>query len=106
MRIILTTLTLGSLGAAAGWAADAKAGEAVYDRSCKSCHGADGAPSPAIAKAMNVQMRDLKSPEVQAKSDADLKKAVTDGQGKMRPIPLVSGAALDNVIAYVRSLKK
>jgi len=55
---------------------------------------------------MNVQMRDLKSPEVQSKSDADLKKVVTDGQGKMRPIPSVSGAALDNAIAYVRSLKK
>jgi hypothetical protein len=35
-----------------------------------------------------------------------LKKVVTDGQGKMRPIASVTGAALDNVIAYVRSLKK
>ena len=106
MRIILTTLTLAGLAAAPVSAADAKAGQAVYDRSCRSCHGADGAPNPAIAKAMNVQMRDLKSPEVQSKSDADLKKAITDGQGKMRPIPSVSGAAVDNVIAYVRSLKK
>jgi len=65
-----------------------------------------GAPNPAIAKAMKVQMLDLKSPEVQAKSDADLKKPVTDGHGRMRPISSVSGAALDNVIAYVRSLKK
>ena len=106
MRIILTTVTLAGLAAAAGWAADAKAGQAVYDRSCRSCHGADGAPNPAIAKAMNVQMLDLKSSEVQSKSDADLKKAVTDGQGKMRPIPSVTGAALDNVTAYIRSLKK
>ena len=106
MRIILITLTLAGLAAAPVSAADAKAGQAVYDRSCRSCHGADGAPNPAIAKAMNVQMRDLKSPEVQSKSDADLKKAITDGQGKMRPIPSVSGAAVDNVIAYVRSLKK
>jgi mono/diheme cytochrome c family protein len=107
MRMILTTLTLAGLAAAAGWAAaDAKAGQAVYDRSCKSCHGADGAANPAIAKAMNMQMRDLKSAEVQSKSDADLKKVVTDGQGKMRPIPSVSGVALDNVIAYTRSLKK
>ena len=51
-------------------------------------------------------MRDLKSADVQARSDADLKKVVTDGQGKMRPITSVTGAALDNVIAYVRSLKK
>ena len=106
MRIILTTVTLAGLAAVPGWAADAKAGQAVYDRSCKSCHGADGAPNPAIAKAMNVQMKDLKSPEVQSKSDADLKKVVTDGQGKMRPLPPVSGPTLDNVTAYIRSLKK
>ena len=66
----------------------------------------DGAANPAIEKALNAQIQDLKSPEVQSKSDADLKKAVTDGQGKMRPIPSVSGASLDNVIAYIRSLKK
>jgi hypothetical protein len=38
-------------------------------------------------------------------SDADLKKAVTNGIGKMKPIPAASGAA-DDVVAYVRSLKK
>jgi mono/diheme cytochrome c family protein len=106
MRTLFIALTFTALTASAAFAADAKAGQAVYDKSCKSCHGPDGTPNPAIAKMMKVEMRDLKSADVQARSDADLKKVVTDGQGKMRPIASVTGAALDNVIAYVRSLKK
>jgi len=39
-------------------------------------------------------------------SDDDIKKIVTDGKGKMKPIAGVSGAAADNVVAYVHSLKK
>jgi hypothetical protein len=43
---------------------------------------------------------------VQAKSDADLKKAITAGTGTMKPVVGVAGADLDNVIAFMRSLKK
>ena len=87
-------------------AADTKAGQASYDKSCKSCHGADGTPNAAVAKMMKVDMRDLKSPEVQAMSDDDLKKVITDGKGKMKPVASVSGAAVDNVVAYIRAWKK
>ena len=87
-------------------AASAKDGEAVYSTKCKSCHGADGAGNPAIAKMMNVTLKALGSAEVQAKSDADLKAAVTAGTGKMKPVASVAGADLDNVVAYVRTLKK
>src|SRR5437868_4960370 len=106
MRTILTILTFAALSAAAVWAADTKAGKADYDKSCKSCHGPDGTANAAIEKMMKVQMRDFKSAEVQALSDADIKKAITEGQGKMKPVKTVSGAEVDNVIAYVRSLKK
>ncbi len=98
MRMILTTLILAGLSATAG--------SAVYDKSCKSCHGADGTPNPAIGKMMKVEMKDLKSAEVQAMSDADLKKIITAGKGKMKPATAVSGAALDEVVATVRSFKK
>jgi mono/diheme cytochrome c family protein len=86
--------------------ADATAGRAVYDRACKSCHSASGAANPAIAKMMKVEMKDLGSADVQAHSDADLKKVITDGQGKMKPIKTVMGKDIDDVIAYVRTLKK
>src|ERR1700730_17661823 len=106
MRIIVTTLTLAGLSATAGLAADAQAGQAVYDKSCKSCHGADGTPNASIAKMMKVDMKDLKSAEVQAMSDDDIKKVITGGKGKMKQVKTVSGAALDDVVAYVHSLKK
>lgn len=106
MRMILTTLILAGLSTAACLAADVKAGQGAYDKSCKACHGPDGTANPAIAKMMKVDVKDLKSAEVQASSDDDLKKVITDGKGKMKPVATVSGAALDNVVAYVRSLKK
>jgi hypothetical protein len=55
---------------------------------------------------MKVDMQDLGSAGVQALSDGDIKKIVTGGKGKMKPVGSVSGGALDDVVAYVRSLKK
>jgi cytochrome c5 len=106
MKTIVISIMLTALAAGAAAGADAKAGQAVYDKSCKTCHGADGTPNPAIVKMMKVDIHDLKSPDVQSHSDADLKKIVTDGQGKMKPIASVTGASLDDCIAFVRSLKK
>lgn len=106
MRIIVTTWSLFILSATAGLAADAKAGQAIYVKSCKSCHGLDGTPNPAIAKMMKVDMRNLGSAEVQAQSDEAIEKIITGGKGKMKPITSVSGKAVDDVVAYVRTLKK
>lgn len=106
MQVLLTTLTTVILAATVGLAADAKAGQASYDKSCKSCHGTDGAPNAAIAKMMKVDMKDLKSAEVQAMSDADIKKIINDGKGKMKPVKTIGGGDADNVVAYIRSLKK
>ena len=82
------------------WAADATAGKAIYNTKCRSCHGADGEGNPSIAKMMKVELKPLSS------STADVKKVITDGQGKMKPVAGVSGADLDNVVAFVQSLKK
>ena len=107
MRKTIMIAALGALMAApAIIAADAKAGQAAYDKSCKSCHGADGTPNAAVAKMMKVEMKDLKSPEVQAMSAADIKTVITAGKGKMKPVATVTGGDVDNVIAYVKSLKK
>ncbi len=105
MRLLLIVLGLAAAGVTAVYAADATAGKAAYDKSCKSCHGPDGTANPAVAKMMKVDMRDLKSPDVQSMSDDDLKKIITDGKGKMKPVASASGSAAD-VIAYIRTWKK
>lgn len=85
----------------AALAADAAAGKGVYDTKCKSCHGADGAGNPAIAKMMKVDLKPLAS-----QSDAEIKGAITMGVGKMKPVAGISGADVDNIVAYVHTLKK
>ena len=95
------TYSLGYLG----WAG-ATEGKAVYDRACKSCHGADGAGNPTIAKMMKVDIPPLSASAVQSLPDADLKAVITKGKGKMKPITSVTGNQLDDVVAFVRTLKK
>jgi mono/diheme cytochrome c family protein len=107
MKQLLLTLTSAILmaGLALG-AGDAKAGKAGYDKACKSCHGADGTPNPGIAKSMKVEMKNLGSAEVQGSSDDDLKKAITEGHGKMKPVKSVSPTSADDIVAYMHTLKK
>ncbi len=85
---------------------DAAAGKAVYSKQCASCHGAEGEGKEAIAKMFKVTMRHLGSKEVQAKTDAELRKSVTEGNGKMKPVKGLSEKDLDNLIARVRTLAK
>jgi len=101
MRMIVTTAALAVLCSAAVFAADAKAGKDVYDKSCKTCHGPTGTPPAGMAKAMGI--KDFTTTDF---SDAQIKTAVTDGKGKMKPVAAVTGASVDNVAAYVKSLKK
>jgi len=102
--VLLLMLCLSALPALAG--GDATAGKAVYTKSCGSCHGPNGEGKDAIAKMFKAEMKPLGSKEVQAKSDADLKKVITDGSGKMKPVKGLSDKDLDNVIAFVRTLAK
>ena len=80
-------------------------GKEVYDSKCKACHGATGQGNPGLAKMLKVEMRPLGSKDVQAASDADLKKIVAEGKGKMKPISGLSAKQVDDVVAFVRTLK-
>src|SRR6516225_10211695 len=103
--VLVLVLALVVSGAPA-WAADAAAGKAVYTSKCQTCHAADGSGNPGLGKALGVTWVPLGSADVQKMSDDDLKKVITGGKGKMKPVSSVTGADLDNVVAYVRTLKK
>jgi len=101
--IVIGTLSLiASVGLAYGGAAE---GKEVYMAKCQSCHGANGEGKAAVAKMLNVAIPPLGSKEVQAKSDADLKKAILSGKGKMKPIAGVTDKQAGDVVAFLRTLK-
>ncbi len=54
----------------------------------------------------NITMPNLASKETQAKSDADLKKAITAGQGKMKPVAGVTDKQAGDIVAYIKTLKQ
>ena len=87
-------------------AGDAAAGKETYSKKCASCHGAAGEGKDNVAKMLKVEMRHLGSKEVQAKSDSDLKKGVLEGNCKMKAVTGIDAKAADDVVAYLRTLKK
>jgi len=102
--LLLTTI---SLAACLGFAnAGAPDGKPVYVAKCQVCHGANGEGKAAIGKMFNVTMPVLASKEVQAKSDADLKKVITDGHGKMKPVGGLEDKQVADVVAFLRTLKE
>ncbi len=76
-------------------------GAAIFKAKCAGCHGADGLKAMA---AMGV--KPLNSPDIQAKSEAQLIVAVTKGEGKM---PAFGGKLSDDeikaAVTFVKGLK-
>ena len=103
MKLFLTASILG-LALAGSAFADAAAGKVIYMAKCKACHGPTGEGVAAIAKMKGVTMKALGSKEVQAKTDAQLKKDSIAGTGKMGPVKLTDAEAGD-VVAFLRTLK-
>jgi len=87
-------------------AGDATAGKDTYMKKCKTCHAEDGHGNDGMAKILKTTIPPLDGSEVQKMSDADLKKIIVEGKGKMKPVQGLSDAEIDNVIAYVRTMKK
>jgi len=80
-------------------------GKELFATKCAPCHGQNGEGKAAIAKMYGVTQRALGSKEVQAQSDADLKKVILSGKGKMKPVSGVTEKQADDVVAFVRTLK-
>jgi mono/diheme cytochrome c family protein len=85
--------------------AGAPEGKELFTAKCAPCHGQNGEGKAAIAKMFNVTLPALASKEVQAKSDADLKKVIISGKGKMKPVSGVTEKQADDVVAFLRTLK-
>lgn len=87
-------------------AGDSGAGKDAYLKKCASCHGQEGEGKEAIAQMLKIKFVHLGSKEVQAKSDADLKKIPLEGTGKMKPVKDLNDEMINDIVAYLRTLAK
>jgi mono/diheme cytochrome c family protein len=107
----------------AAWAGDAAAGKVKYEEICATCHGmsgkGDGPAAPADPKPRDFTVGEFKydtDGDGKVGTDADLKNVIKNGAAAYSDNPMsalmtpwgamLSDQDIDNVIAYIRSLKK
>ena len=77
----------------------------LYKTKCAMCHGADGSGKTVVGEKLKAP--DLRSDEVQKKTDADLNCLITKGKDKM---PAYGKTLMDGqikeLVVYVRELAK
>jgi cytochrome c6 len=79
--------------------------EKIYKANCVLCHAPDGSGSSATGKALKAQ--DLRSDEVQKKSDSELTAFITEGKGKMPAFgKKLKPEAITGLVAFIRALPK
>lgn len=77
----------------------------VYKANCALCHSANGSGDSASGKALKA--KDLRSPEVQGKSDAELAEVIAKGRGKMPAFgQKLSADQIKSLVAFIRELPK
>jgi len=127
MKQIATLGTLFGIGAAslllapgAALAGDAAAGKTTFVANCASCHGEGGKGDGPVGAALTPPPRDFTvgdfkfdtDEDGKAGTDADIKNVIKNGGAAyggsplMAPWPTLSDVEVENVIAYIRSLKQ
>jgi len=87
----------------------------IYGMSCIMCHGRKGDGNGEIARKLGITIRPLGGSEVQAMSDEELRKIISEGiadpaRSNAYYMPpwreSLTGEQIDELVRYVRSLKK
>ena len=95
-------------------AAPGTSGKRLFESACIRCHGTQGKGNSMADMFFQIRIPTLDSPEVQSKSDEELKDIISHGKGLMDPLPPGQGGlqhvlypdAVDSLVKYVRTLKK
>ena len=86
--------------------ADVEAGKVGYDKFCKKCHGEKGEGVARMYALADAKLLSLGSRQTQSKSDQEIKKSITDGVGKMEPVEDVTPQQVNQIVAFMRTLKE
>ena len=89
-------------------------GKRLFETACARCHGTMGKGNSMADMFFQISIPTLDSPQVQSKSDEELKDIISHGKGLMDPLPAGQGAlqhvlypdAVDALVKYLRTLKK
>jgi len=108
MRRILANFALAAFVAILALPSSARAQDdaaKTFKAKCVLCHADDGSGNSPTGKALKA--KDLRSDEVQKKSDAELTATITKGQGKMPAFgSKLSPDMIKSLVAYIRSIAK
>lgn len=84
-----------------------KAGMALYNKNCASCHGKTGLGDGVKARSIKTSTGDFSKPEFQKQADGELFYKTKNGHGDM---PKYEGKLADNdiwnIVNYMRTFKK
>jgi mono/diheme cytochrome c family protein len=78
----------------------------LWTRNCASCHGATGAPNPAMVRSMGA-IPDFSNPRTMAAlADSTLVNAISSGKGRTMPAyrTRLTPEQIRALVAYMRSL--
>lgn len=77
---------------------------ALYKSKCQMCHGANGVGDTPVGKSMGI--KDLKSPDIQKKTDATLAGLISNGINKMPAFKSsLSAEQIDGLAKFIHTLK-
>lgn len=81
-------------------------GAALYKAKCSVCHAADGSGSSPMGKQMGAP--DLRSDEVQKRTDAQLIEITSGGEGNKMPAykAKLSDSQIQQIVTHIRELAK
>jgi len=79
--------------------------ENTFKTNCAACHGPDGSGDTPIGQSLKAA--DLRSPEVQKLTNAEITDQIANGKGKMPPFKAKLNAdQIKGLVGYVREFGK
>ncbi len=104
LSALMGVLTVGAVSVLAQ-TGKAQQGQKTFADKCVRCHAEDGSGNTAVGKALGAA--DLRSADIQKKSDADFYTQIDKGKGNMPPFGTsLDKGQIDDLVAYVRQIGK